>query len=147
VVVHGIASPGGAVSVNGQPARVDGEGRFAVEVSLPEGTHQISVSAVDTLGNLLTRVIRITFEAPQPFFLFVIEPKDQIVVSSRNIRLSGKTGLGALVSINGVSIGVDAQGAFTTTVTLEPGPNIIDVVSTSSDGQVLGAVLAIIYRA
>jgi hypothetical protein len=147
VVVHGIATPGGAVSVNGKAAQVDDEGRFAAEVSLPEGTHQINVSSVDALGNLLTRVIKITFEAPQPFFLLVTEPRDQTVVSSRSIRLSGKTGLGALVSINGVSIGVDAQGAFTTTLTLDPGPNIIDVLSTSPEGQVLSTVLAIIYRA
>ena len=147
VVVHGIASPGGAVSVNGVPAQVDAEGRFLAEVSLPEGTHQIGVSAIDSLGNVVTQFITLTFEAPQAFFLLVTEPENQTVVFTRNIRLTGKTGLGALVSVNGVSIGVDAQGAFTTILTLDPGPNIIDVVSTSPDGQVLDTVLAVIYRA
>jgi len=37
-------------------------------------------------------------------------------------------------------------GNFSTLVALEPGPNIIDVVSTNSDGQVMSAVTAVIYR-
>ena len=31
-------------------------------------------------------------------------------------------------------------------ITLEPGPNIIDVVATNNDGQVLSTVIALIYR-
>jgi hypothetical protein len=147
VVVHGVATPGSVISVNGQPASVDAEGRFVAELALPGGPAQISVAAIDGQGNLRTRTISITVEAPQPFFLFVTEPRDQSVVSTRNIRLAGRTGVGALVSVNGVSIPVDGQGAFSTILTLEAGPNIIDVLSTSPEGQVLSAVVAIIYRA
>ncbi len=147
VVVHGRTNPGIAISVNGQPARVDAEGRFFTELPLPEGPNEISVAAINSLGSLRIKVIRITLEPPQSFFLFVTEPANQTVVNSRNVRLAGRTGLGALVSVNGVSIGVDGQGIFSTTLTLDPGPNIIDVLSTSPDGQVLSAILAIIYRA
>jgi len=117
------------------------------DTALVSGTIAYRVTAFDSLGNVVTQFITLTFEAPQAFFLLVTEPENQTVVFTRNIRLTGKTGLGALVSVNGVSIGVDAQGAFTTILTLDPGPNIIDVVSTSPDGQVLDTVLAVIYRA
>lgn len=147
VVVHGRTNPGSAISVNGQPASVDAEGRFITELLLTEGAHAISVSAIYSLGELRTRVIRITLEPPQSFFLLVTEPADQTVVTTRNVRLGGRTGQGALVSVNGVSIAVDGQGIFSTTLTLDPGPNIIDVLSTSPDGQVLSAILAIIFRA
>ena len=78
--------------------------------------------------------------------LLVTEPQDQSVVSQENIRLSGRTGPEAIASVNGVSVSVDRVGIFSTVITMEPGPNIIDVVATNDDGQVLSAVVAVIYR-
>ena len=62
------------------------------------------------------------------------------------MRLAGRTAAGGIVSVNGVSTPVDGLGIFTTTVALEPGPNIIDVVATSPEGEVQSSVVAVIYR-
>jgi len=84
--------------------------------------------------------------APQPFFLLITEPQHDTVVTDPSMRLSGRTGADAVVSINGVPAEVDGLGSFTTTAQLEPGPNIIDVVATSPEGEVISSVVAVIYR-
>lgn len=83
---------------------------------------------------------------PQPFLLLVTEPQDRSVVYEETIRLAGRTGLQAVASVNGEAAEVNEQGIFSTKVKLEPGPNFIDVVATNNDGQVLSAVVSVIYR-
>ncbi len=146
VVVHGTTSPGATLSINGEVATVDGNGRFTVEVTLSSGTNEIEVIATDARGTRNSEVITVTLLLPQPLFLLVTEPEDQSLVSDSIVRLSGRTIPGVVVSVNGVSVSVDELGIFSTTVTLEPGPNIIGVVATSVDGQVESAVIAVIYR-
>ena len=148
VVVHGFASPGASVTIDGQAAVVGGDGRFQAEVTLSPGANLIEVVATDTMGSRETRSLTVTSRppSPQPFFLIITEPEDQGVVRERLISLSGRTGPEAVVSVNRVFISVDEQGIFSTTITLDPGPNIIDVVATDSDGTVLSTVIAVIYR-
>ena len=147
-VVHGVTSRETSVSIGGQVAFVDRDGRFQLEVTLSPGENIIEVTAIDATGSQLSETITITFQAisPQPFFLLIAEPEDQSVVSSSTISLSGQTAPEAVVSVNGVGIEVGEQGGFSTTVALEQGPNIIDVVATNPDGRVLSAVIAVIFR-
>lgn len=148
VVVHGDTSPDAQVVVEGFAATVDLYGRFQVEVTLVPGINTLLVVATDFRGNRETRELNVISLAlpPLPFLLLVTEPKDQSIVSEAVIRLSGRTAPEAVTSVNGVSVLVDEWGFFFTLVTLEPGPNIIDVVATNLDGEVLNAVLALIYR-
>ena len=148
VVVHGVTSPGALVIIEGVLAPVDPDGGFQAEVMLAPGINSIRIVATDSAGNRESTELAVTSLAlpPQPFLLLVTEPEDQSIVSEELVRLSGRTGPEAIVSINGVSVSVDELGFFFTTVTLEPGPNIIDVVSTDSDGRVLSTVIAVIYR-
>lgn len=127
---------------------MDREGRFQAEVTLSPGENAIEVIATDAIGNHVSKVLTVTFQVPSPqaFFLLITEPEDQSIVSSRTIPLSGRTAPEAVVSVNGVGIAVDELGLFSTMVTLEEGPNIIDVVSASPSGQVLSAVIAVIFR-
>ncbi len=149
VVVHGITTPGATVTVNGVGAAVGADGRFQTEIGLASGANTIEVVASDARGNRATRTLSVTSLAPppQPFVLLVTEPRDQSIVSASTLRLSGRTGPSAVVTVKGVGVAVDTAGLFSTTVTLEPGPNIIDVVATSADGQSLSTVIAVIYRA
>lgn len=149
VVVHGITTPGATVIVNGVGATVGADGRFQTEIVLASGANTIEVVASDARGNRATRTLSVTSLAPpaQPFVLLVTEPRDQSIVSTGTLRLSGRTGPSAVVTVKGVGVPVDAAGLFFTTVTLEPGPNIIDVVATSADGQSLSTVIAVIFRA
>ena len=148
VVVHGTTTRGAMVHIGGIRADVGSDGKFQAEVKLAPGINRIQVVATDSMGNRESRDLKVTSLAlpPQPFLLLVTEPEDQSIVSEGLIRLSGRTGAEAIASVNGVSVPVDELGFFSTTVTLEPGPNIIDVVATDADGQVLSTVIAVIYR-
>ena len=84
---------------------------------------------------------------PQPFLLVITEPQNESVVFNPNLSLSGRTAPNSIVSINGESTSVDQSGNFSTTVTLEQGPNLIDVVATSENGATTrGKVVFVIYR-
>lgn len=148
VVVHGVTTPGATVTINGNVAAVDDDGRFQAEVVLSPGINQIEVVATGAMGNRQSTTLTVTSIAlpPQPFFLLITEPKDQSVVSNSPIRLSGRTSADAVVSINGVYVPVDVLGIFSTTVRLESGPNIIEVVATNTDGRVLNSMIALIFR-
>ncbi|HIM49755.1 MAG TPA: hypothetical protein EYM32_12895 [Dehalococcoidia bacterium] len=152
VVVRGITQSGAAVTINDVPAILEGNGKqgiaFRGYVPLALGENEIMVVASDNLGNQSTRVLTVKSIAPPPlpFLLVITEPRDLSIVSTGIIRLSGRTGPEAVISVNGVSSPIDLVGNFSTLVVLEPGPNIIDVVSTNSDGQVMSAVAAVIYR-
>ena len=152
LIVRGITEPGAAVTVNDVPAILEKNGEqgaaFRGAATLVPGKNEIIVVATDNQGNQATRVLTVTFIGPPPlpFLLVITEPRDLSIVSTGIIRLSGRTGPEAVVSVNGVSLAIGVVGKFSTLVALEPGPNIIDVVSTNSDGQVMSAVAAVIYR-
>ena len=148
VVVHGVTDPEATVTVNGQAALVNRDGGFQIAADLSPGENTIQVVAGDSGGNQNTVVLVVTSLAfpPQPFLLLVTEPPDQSIVFNNPVRLSGRTRSEAVVSVNGVWVPVDSLGIFTTMVNLEPGPNIVDVVATNNDGQVLSSVVATIFR-
>ena len=148
VVVHGVSGPDTLVEIQGLPAEVGPEGRFQAEVALTPGINTIRVVATDSLGNQESVQLSVTSLSlpPLPFLLLITEPEDQSIVREDEVRLSGRTGPEAIVSVNGVSISVDELGFFFTVITLESGPNIIDVVATNDDGRILSTVLAVIYR-
>ena len=148
VVVHGATTPGATVTINGDATEVDDGGGFRAEVTLSPGINLIEVVATDDVGNRQDTALTVTSVVlpPQPFFLVITEPKDQSVVSDNPIRLSGRTSADAVVSINGVNVPVDVLGIFSVTVTLDVGPNIIEVVATDTDGKVLSSIIALIFR-
>lgn len=149
VVVHGVASTWATVTVNDQVVELDVDGRFQDVVDLASGLNQIEVLAEDpSNGNRLRETILVTSLVlpPQPFFLLVTQPEDQTIVSLNTILLAGRTVPGAVVSVNGVSVPVDLVGIFATTVTLNAGPNIVDVLATGPGGEVLSTIIAVIYR-
>jgi len=148
VVVHGFAAAGAQIEVNGQAVELDDEGRFRQAVGLSPGVNGIDVAAVAPDGqraDLTLTVISLALP-PQPFFLLITQPENQSVAAQPSIPLAGRTTPGTVVSVNGVSLSVDAAGVFSTTVTLEAGPNIIDVAATGAGGETLRETIAVIYR-
>ena len=148
VVVHGFAAADARVEVNGQAVELDDEGRFRQAVGLSPGVNGIDVAAVAADGqraDLTLTVISLALP-PQPFFLLITQPENQSVAAQPSIPLAGRTTPGTVVSVNGISLSVDAAGVFSTTVTLEAGPNIIDVAATGAGGETLRETIAVIYR-
>ena len=145
VVVYGQTLPGIRVFVAGDETDVDSQGGFRVSVPLAPSENEVLIMAEDDAGRE-TRISRRVTSLALPFLLLITEPENETVVSAAVLPLSGRTGPNAIVSINGRSVPVDRFGYFTSTVLLEEGPNVMDVVATNDDGQTLSTVLAVIYR-
>lgn len=148
VVVHGYARADAAVRINEEPAELDDTGRFSRIVDLSPGVNTITVDAEADDGATETTTVSVVslLLPPQPFFLIVTEPEDQSFVTHPTIPLIGRTTAGTGVTVNGVAVPVDISGVFSTTITLEPGPNLIEVRGASSEGEELSALVAVIYR-
>ena len=127
---------------------VGSDGSFKVEVPLLAGPNIIEVVATRSDGKQERRVLELISASPtsSPFLLVITEPQDQSILHARVIPLSGRTGPQGIVSVNGVGVSVDRQGAFSTSIILEEGPNIIEVVASNIDGRVLSAIIAVIFR-
>ena len=145
VVVYGVVRPGATVQVNGVATTVETNGRFKREVGLSPGFNFISVVAADQFGNLETAVITVVFPL-QPFVLEIIEPKNQSVTTERLVRVVGLTGSSATARVNGLPVPVNQVGEFSTTVRLDEGANVIEIVANNEDGQELSEDIAILYR-
>ncbi len=87
---------------------------------------------------------------PQPalresLFLEISEPVNESVVNEGTITVRGLTTPDAVVSVDGEVVDVDAQGVFAVALSLEPGPNLVEVVASDMAGGQESAMLAVIY--
>ncbi len=144
-MVYGQTTPGARVAVSGVEIEVDAQGGFRTVARLEPDENAVVVTARNAMGEL-KRISRQVTSLALPFLLLITEPKNESIVSNPVLPLSGRTGPNAIVSVNGRSVPVDRFGYFSSTVRLEQGPNVIDVVATNDDGQTLSKVLAVIYR-
>jgi bacillopeptidase F len=155
VGVSGTTIPNAVVSVNGEIVEVDEQGNFTTMVTLEEGPNIIEVIASDLEGNEVSTILAIIYSAlptttPTPpvveeLFLDVMEPQDESTITINSVGVSGTTIPNAVVSINGEIAEVDEQGNFTTMVTLEEGPNIIEVIASDLEGNEVSKSLVIFY--
>ena len=145
VAVYGQTLPGARVFIDGEETGVDAQGGFRAEVSLAPNENDVTIVAQDETGRRRSLSRTVTSLA-LPFLLLVTEPENESIVSVSVLRLAGRTGPNAIVSINGRSVPVDRFGYFSGTVSLDDGPNVIDVVATNDDGRTLSTVVAVIYR-
>lgn len=81
----------------------------------------------------------------ESLFLEISEPENESVFNEEPIVVRGFTTPDAVVSVNGDVVDVDAQGEFAVVLSLEPGPNIIEIVASDMAGDQESAMLAVIY--
>lgn len=84
-------------------------------------------------------------EAPTGFFLEIITPKDESVIQESSVQVRGRTVPDAVVSVNGQPVEVDGSGNFSVTITLEQGPNSIEVIASDFRGNQQSRVISLIY--
>ena len=82
---------------------------------------------------------------PAGFFLEVRAPQNEVVVSVSPLSVKGATAPDAVATVNGLEVEVDAQGQFVTQVTLEEGPNTIEVLASDFQGNQEAQTLTVIY--
>lgn len=105
--------------------------------TLTDGSHTLTFVAEDNDGNEGTSSItfKVDTTAPQ---LVVSQPADDCKVNVDTIVVSGYTSdslsTPVSVTVNGITVTVDSEGYFTTTVSLSEGNNTITVVATDAVG-------------
>lgn len=85
--------------------------------------------------------------APEDFVLHIIEPvAEETLTTNPTLLVSGRTRVDAVVSVNDTFVEPDINGLFSTELTLDDGPNIVEVVASISTGEQLSTVLVVIYE-
>ncbi len=83
---------------------------------------------------------------PEPLSLTITTPENQSSVDIPEIEVAGETLLTAIVSVNGELVDVEADGTFSTTITLDEGINNIEIVASHLDGtEELSEILMVAY--
>ena len=77
--------------------------------------------------------------------LTITEPLDETTVYTADLLVKGQTEPDAVVSVNEAVVDVDAEGKFSTMVTLEEGPNPIEVLASDFEGNEGSVTLTVIY--
>lgn len=86
-------------------------------------------------------------EARSELKLTVSQPENESVVSAPTVTVKGATSPDAVVSVNGALATIAADGTFSQDVSLQPGPNRIEVLASTFDGQSKSQVLNLIRLA
>ena len=79
-------------------------------------------------------------------FLQLLNPaEEEVITESPSIEVVGRTRIDAVVTVNDSVVEPDGDGRFASTVQLEEGPNIIEVVTSVASGEQIDLVLVVIY--
>ena len=79
-------------------------------------------------------------------WLQVLSPQDDSVVDAPEVDVIGSAPAGAVISVNDDILIVGADLQFKTTVSLDEGPNLIEVIASDEDGNEVFALLAVTYE-
>ncbi len=82
---------------------------------------------------------------PESLFLEILEPADETVVTDSTLVVVGRTTPDAVVSVAEQTVDVNAEGDFVALVTLDLGPNVIEVAASDLSGTQETSLLAVIY--
>ena len=82
----------------------------------------------------------------QPLFMDLRQPEFGATVSTRTITVAGTTLPGTTLEVGAQLVRVDPSGNFETQVTLQPGPNVIEIRATGLQGGQIREPLLITYN-
>lgn len=80
----------------------------------------------------------------QQVFLDIAGIENESVITESEVTITGTTTPDALVSINGQIVAVELDGSFSTTLSLDPGPNFVEIVSSNLRGQETSSVISVV---
>jgi len=143
ITVSGTTRSDAVVSINGAITYVDSQGSFTGEVNLDIGPNAIEVVTSDFYENEESVILTVIYAAALP--LTVTEPLNESVVASQSVVVKGVTNADAVVSVNDDMVSVDVSGGFSAPVSLEEGPNFIEVVASDFDGNSSTVTIVVIY--
>ncbi len=81
-----------------------------------------------------------------PLVMQVLSPLDGAVVSTQQVTVTGATAPGAVVTVNDDIIVIGADGQFHSTVTLDEGLNLIEIIASNTSGSEATVELTVTYE-
>ena len=79
-------------------------------------------------------------------WLQILAPLDETVVDTPQIDVIGSAPAGAVISVNEEILIVGTNQQFTIPVSLEEGPNLIEIVASDENGNETSALLTVTYE-
>jgi hypothetical protein len=146
VRVVGMAPPDAVVAVNGEPAEIQADGAFSIDLLLDDDVMAIEVTATELSGAATTAhlaVFNVSDIGGLP--LDVLYPQDGLQISLPSIEVIGVTSVDAVVAVNGKTVTMNSLGIFTLPVDLVEGPNLIEITATNTGGDVESSAVAVFY--
>ncbi|MFA5832145.1 MAG: Ig-like domain-containing protein [Bacteroidota bacterium] len=126
-----------AVSINGTYVTIEAGNSFLHSLNLTEGLNTIAIVAEDGAGNTTT-VPRIVIRDSTPPALTIAAPNDSTITNQTTVLISGAVSdaTSTVVVINGNVVAL-TNGAFSHTIALSEGSNIISVNVSDAAGNVV----------
>ena len=134
------------VDINGTPVSVATDGRFQLDLALVDGPNKIKVTASENSGRAKSQqldVFVVATTAGLPFTL--LYPSDGLEVSEAIVDVVGVSRPDAAIGVNGVPAEINALGIFSSSLILEEGDNLIEVVAVDLEGNVRFQTVVVFY--
>ena len=149
IQVSGFTDPANVMTIQGITVELDDDGRFThdVVVDSDEDIVVIVLTASDIYGQEVSdelTLYRIADEASLP--LSITYPKDGALLTTNTVTLVGATRPDAIIAVLGEIIEVTPLGTFSVDITLEEGPNLLEVVATDLLGDQTFAMPVVFYE-
>jgi hypothetical protein len=142
-VVQGTVDVGSTVQVNGQNITVDATGVFAAPVTIQGTFATVVVDATDVAGNAAHTSVSVSVDKTPPT-LTVSQPVNFQKIQLLPIVVTGKTEVGAAVTVQGSAAAVLADGSFEYSIaSAADGPLTVAVVASDAAGNTATRTLAV----
>lgn len=126
------------LTVNGVAIQIKADGSFSHALTLVEGQNTISVAVTDLAGNLSTDVRSVVLDGTAAA-LTIDSPADNVSVAKALLEVSGSIEAGTMVevAVNGGQplLAATLDGAFSASVTLQPGLNTVEMSAEDLSGN------------
>ena len=117
---------------NNKPIKVSGSGTLAVNIEDNENTLYVAYKPSDYVVILESKDIFVDRKAP---ILTFFEDLSAITTNEAVFRVVGMTEAGAVLSVNGSAVQINADGSFMLELNLVPGANSFEIVSADPAGN------------
>ena len=131
--ITGVTAPDVDLTIQGVPVEVRPDGNFSGTVDLVSGENAVVVEAKDALGNTAKVIIHLVLDTEPP--ALVVESPYSGRTEDSTVNVTGRTDVGADLTINGVAVAVDDKGRFRLTMPLRYGDQNITVVASDLAGN------------
>ena len=146
VTLTGRTEAGAILTVAGAAVPVSAQGEFQTQVTLKGGQQSIMLTAIDMAGNVGQAQLKVTLDTTPPA-LTITKPIMYSIVLTNVCEVSGKTEPGAIVSVAGTAVSVNADGTFSLNVMLKEGENLIEITATDAVGNQHKTAIPVTYKA